>query len=250
MIIRQKNNKNLLFIWSAGLLCCTFPAVGMIPFVIYRALKNEEENKYLLKFKNAVISSITSWQFLIGFICSFVIALYVASNINISRTASIVDAKTLSTFTTFLVKDVASTPFSAYPWTTRLYMYLWFVFLEFGLYFIVIYKAESHKPIYWLTLVVLLAAPLISIGGWLDFCMRGPIPAIFILYHMVLNSFEKYYEVNIGTSKEEITRQLPTSLTLIAEDDTRLSLTGTLHLFFENSKRHYLLIVPFEISIF
>ena len=86
--------------------------------------------------------------------------------------------------------------FSAFKWTTRLYNYLWFVFLEFIVHFIIIYKAQSHKPIYWLTLVVLLVCPLIEIGGWIDFCMRGSIPGLLTLYLMVIDSLEIYYKEN------------------------------------------------------
>ena len=100
----------------------------------------------------------------------------------------------MSILPTLTAEGATVVSFNAYPWTTRVYIYLWFVLLEFGLYFIVIYKSQNKKPIYWLTLIVLLACPLIEVGGWIDFCMRASIPGLFVLFHMVIDAFEDYVD--------------------------------------------------------
>ncbi|MBP3890906.1 MAG: hypothetical protein J6D29_01905 [Solobacterium sp.] len=194
MIMRQKDNRNILFLWSAGVLNCTFPAAGMIPFAIYRALRNTDEKEFFTKFGKAVTSCL-SWQFLVGFLISLISTVYVLSNTNVGANLAIDNAsKVMSILPTLTAEGATVVSFNAYPWTTRVYIYLWFVLLEFGLYFIVIYKSQNKKPIYWLTLIVLLACPLIEVGGWIDFCMRASIPGLFVLFHMVIDAFEDYVD--------------------------------------------------------
>jgi len=195
MIMRQKNNKNLLFIWSFSLMNCTFPAVGMIPFVIYRALRNVEAKNFVERFINAV-KQCFSWQFLSGFTVALLSAIYLFSNIIVSQTMANPDTTNhlISASNTLTATNATVITFDAYKWTTRMYIYTWFVLLEFGLYYIVIYQAENHKTIYWLSLIVLLVTPLITVGYWIDYCMRGSIPALFVMYHLVIDAFEKYFE--------------------------------------------------------
>ena len=52
-------------------------------------------------------------------------------------------------------------------------------------------------------------------------------PSEYKTYVSVKESFEKYYYVPLGTTKDTILNTLPTSLTLVGEDNTELSLTGT-----------------------
>ena len=200
MILRQKRNDNIVFIWSTSLLNCTFPAVGIIPFGFYRAFKNEKGKYYVDIVKKALLNALT-WQFLVGFILALMSSLYLLSNINVIKYMNIIDSSNnlISTSRTFLTYDVILYDFSAYPWTTRLYNYLWFVFIEFIIHFIIIYKSQSNKSLYWLTLIVLLICPLIEIGGWIDFCMRGSIPALLCLYLMVIDAIEDYSANNQKT---------------------------------------------------
>ena len=192
LIMRQKNNHNILFIWSASLLNCTFPSVGMIPFAVYRAITNVKSQYYVDRVKKAILECLT-WQFGIGFILALLSTMYLTSNINVIKYMALDNTYNVISTSNYMFLQG---DFSAFKWTTRLYNYLWFVFLEFIIHFIIIYKAQSHKPIYWLTLVVLFICPLIEIGGWIDFCMRGSIPALLTLYLMVIDSLEIYYKEN------------------------------------------------------
>ena len=192
MIMRQKCNKNILFIWMASLINSPFPAIGMIPFAVYRAIKNSDDNK--INFIKAVTDSI-SIQNVIGLVLSVVCLIYLSSNLNIIRYMSNSDiAGNVISLSNEYLKDLSTTTFGPYQWTTKLYNYLWFVLLEFGLYYIVLYKKFNNNSFYWLTLVVLLLCPLIEIGGWIDFCMRGSIPALYCLYMMLTDSLEDYLE--------------------------------------------------------
>ena len=197
MIMRQKNNKNLLYLWGCNLINSTFASVGMIPFVIYRAIKNVDEDKLTERIISA-IKGCLSWQFVSGFIISLLSTIYLLSNTNVAETVVLDNSyNLLSSDLSFALNSAAqvkTAQFAAYPWTTGLYSYLWFILLEFGIHYMIIYQSQAHKTIYWLSLAVLLICPLINVGYWIDFCMRGSIPALFVLYYLVIDSFEDYYE--------------------------------------------------------
>lgn len=44
MIMRQKTNRYIVLIWSCGLLTCTLPFAGMLPFLIYKICWNTRMN--------------------------------------------------------------------------------------------------------------------------------------------------------------------------------------------------------------
>ena len=84
--------------------------------------------------------------------------------------------------------------FKAWPKTTRMWMYLWFILLEVGVIFILIYRNQKNNPLFWIALAVLLICPLIKVGYGLDFCERASIPAQLCLCEMVITSLRNYRE--------------------------------------------------------
>lgn len=314
LIMRQKNNQNLLFIWCNALLCCTFPAVGLIPFVIYRAIRNVEhccrEPRLLAAVKRCV-----TYQNIVGAALALLIFIFIMANdavvsnlprIGLARTThadeytydldeesaedrdpgapieynivlggsssqedtssdsameygvvsggsfqgetspeySAVPAGTSSEDISSEAADEAGVKaaepsaagkFAAYPFTTRLLMYLWFILLEFGLYYMVIYKSEHRKPVYWVSLVFLLVCPWIRIGYWIDFCLRASIPALFCLYMLVISALHNYFE-----QKEWPRFVLLTSMLVISSATTVDTLVGVMkpldYLLYDNAR--------------
>ena len=186
-IIRQKNNKSIVFVWSASLLSCTFPAIGLLPFAVYRAIENvDEKHKGFNRFIEAVKQGLTLTNVL-GLLIGIMMLLYVESNVAV--------------YTGFHYQQdilnnhiVIGSNFKYYTWTTKLMNYLWFVLLEFVVYYIVLYQDKNKSKLYWISLITLLICPLIKIGNWVDFPMRASIPALFCLCDLTIDSLESYWQ--------------------------------------------------------
>ena len=189
LVMRQKTNKSVLLIWSASLITSTIPAVGMIPFVIYRILENTEGSLNIAKIKIS-LKSLLSLQNLTGLAVTAVMATFLMTNQALVNnlgnvTKGVVGAGTASA-------DAASEAFSAYTWTTSIWMWLLFCLLEFGIYYAIIYKSEKNKKLYWLSFTVLMIIPWIRIGDKKDFCLRACIPALLILMQLIISAIHNY----------------------------------------------------------
>lgn len=78
--------------------------------------------------------------------------------------------------------------FSKYfPWM------LFFIFVEVGIYALLIGKEQRRQPMFWLVLVSLAVIPVFRIGTGRDFCMRASIPAFFVLMTFVADWFLQYF---------------------------------------------------------
>lgn len=204
LIDRQKTNKGIILLWCNALLSCTFPAVGMIPFAIYRALVNARGDKPVGRLTDAIKRSVTIAN-VVGIILALVLTLFLLPNTAIQRDAAgdytqyeipqaEQTAENADQAADVFVPEVSEKhgEFIAHPWTTRLWMFCWFFLLEVGLFFAFIYKSEGRRPVYWLCMAVLLVLPWIHVGPHNDFCMRATIPAMFCLLEMVINSLMEY----------------------------------------------------------
>lgn len=61
-----------------------------------------------------------------------------------------------------------------------------FVFIETGLYLFVIYKKNIKNSIFYITIFSLILVPFFLKGNNQDFCMRASIPALFVLFVLVM----------------------------------------------------------------
>lgn len=195
LIMRQKSNKSLLLIWSMSLLPCTFPAVGMIPFVVYRALCNTEEGSKPQRFIQAVKRCISPSNGL-GFVLSLMLTLFLVPNdavsINLQKSISGNEGGGAGQDALVGVVTPEEVPFEAFGWTTKFWMFLLFALLEFGIYYMIIYRSQGSKPLFWISLGVLLVCPWIHIGWFTDFCMRACIPALFCLMVLIIDALGDY----------------------------------------------------------
>ena len=229
LIMRQTNNRNLLFIWCAALLTSTFAAVGLIPFVVYRALCNTDSDKAKARVVQG-LKRCLSVANATGLILSLVLCSYLLANDVVMDTV----AKTTAT-EVYAAEETQETQesqaqegegaeqivvrldengnpvidngdgtveavekpadrgeFKAWPKTTRMWMYLWFILLEVGVFFFLIYPSQGKKTLFWISLAVLLICPLIKVGYHLDFCERASIPAMLCLCEMVIFALREY----------------------------------------------------------
>ena len=179
MIMRQKSNRYIVLIWSCGLLTCTLPFAGLLPFVIYQIVKNtyvkfnvENVKKQTIGVINNVCqlcrkSELFTWENIlgggsIGIICF----LYAISNISATNSGQAVHYT-----------------------KGYLFLYVLFILLEVGVYALAIYKYQYKNPLYWLSIVVLAVCPWIHVGSGQDFCMRASIPALLILMILVMDTW-------------------------------------------------------------
>ena len=81
-----------------------------------------------------------------------------------------------------------------------LYWYVIFCFIEFGIYYLIIFRSQKHEPYFWVSLVELLVIPLIVIIDS-NFAMRGSIPALFLAMYFVMNHLS---QTNWKKSKEKL----------------------------------------------
>lgn len=77
--------------------------------------------------------------------------------------------------------------------------YLAFLLLEGGLYLFFIWRSNRKEPLFYLTWIVMAICPLVTVGTSVDFCMRGSIPAVFILMVLCI----KYLFDNSDVIKEK-----------------------------------------------
>lgn len=182
LIMVQKNNMYIIFIWSAGILSCTFPFVGMAPFVIYVILKNVKAGS--VGKRNRVIKEILTVGNILGGAVGLISMLYLINN---TSTQESVLPSTSSIQTSVHLGYLEDS-------TQDLLKWILFILIEIGIYFLYIWRYHKRNPLFYSSLMALLLCTFIRIGTGGDFCMRASIPALVILYYMVAQSLKKDME--------------------------------------------------------
>ena len=183
-IMKQEDNRHIVFLWSCGLLSCTFPFVGMLPFVVFKIIRNIRDNaasdletlhveKKKSKFADFIrATNLFTFSNVLGGGCIGIITfMYETAN------ASAMGANA----TTESVGSIKG----------RIAMYVLFVILDVGVYWLTMYKYQCKNPLYWLCGGVLLVCPWIEVGDGCDFCMRASIPALLLLMLLVMDTFKQ-----------------------------------------------------------
>lgn len=175
LIMMQKNNKHIIWIWILGLITCTFPFVGMMPFVVYVILRNRKAN--LSDKKSRIQNELFSVENILGGGMGVVCLLYLAGNLSAQNSALPVAA----------ASSIQDTEDMIY----RLIRYALFIFVEIGVYYIYIYRNYKKNRLFYISLAILLLCPFVRVGSSSDFCMRASIPSLMVLYYMVAQSLRK-----------------------------------------------------------
>lgn len=161
LIINQKDNKYLGFIYSFSLLYCTLPAISLSIIVIYKMLfENYKKSKKYLKeifsFENIVC----------GIPILLLSYLYLKGNLA-SENIYLID------FSHNII-DVIIT-----------------LFCEVIIYIFIIFKYQNNNKWLYLTLIIAFICPFIAIGNGGDFCMRVSMPILMVLFILIIKSLDK-----------------------------------------------------------
>lgn len=181
LIMMQKNNRRILCICILGMITCTFPFVGMLPFVIYVICRNRRSaGTDLTGKKMDVLNGLLSFENIFGGGVGVICLLYLAGNLSAQKRA--IPAAEAA--------QIQNTEGLAYYFG----MYVLFILLEIGVYYIYLYRYYKRNWLFYISLFSLLICPFIKVGSGGDFCMRASIPSLLVLYYMVVESLRKDWE--------------------------------------------------------
>lgn len=185
LIMLQKNNRQIICIWSLGLLSCTFPFVGMTPFVAYVIFRNARAGSVGIPGgrMKAVKELFSIENILGGGVIGIISAIYLAGNVSVQESA----VPVISAVNMEPQAEVGEAAYDLTKWAL-------FILLEVGVYYFYIYRYYKKSALLYISLIFLLACPFIKIGTGGDFCMRASIPSLLILYYMVIQCIRKDLE--------------------------------------------------------
>ena len=182
LIMIQKNNRYIICIWSAGILSCTFPFVGMAPFVMYVIFRNIKAGS--VGQQNRIIKELFTVGNFLGGGVGIISVLYLINN---TSTQKSILPSSLSVHASVHLDYLEDS-------TQYLFKWVLFIVIEIGIYYLYIYRYYKSDPLFYISLMVLLMCPFVKIGTGGDFYMRASIPALVVLYYMVVQSLKKDVE--------------------------------------------------------
>lgn len=173
LLLHQKDNRSVIFIYSFSFMSCTLPAIGMLPILacigIRRIVQMYDKTKPCKEnLKSIIFEALSIQNLCTGVLVSLMSYLFLKSNATGMSGFRKTDMKTL------------------------LMSYLIFVLLEFVVYYLAIYSKQKKNPLYWVSFATLLIVPMISFGPHVDFVMRASIPSLIVLFVLLMDTLGKY----------------------------------------------------------
>lgn len=173
LLLHQKDNRSVIFIYSFSFLSCTLPAIGMLPILacigIRRIVRMYDKDKPFRENIRPILRDALTFQNLCtGMLMALLSYLFIKSNTQSANGFQKIDIP------------------------HQLMCYLVFCFLEFVIYYLVIYRAHSRNALYWVSFLTLLVVPWIRVGYFADFIMRASIPALVVLFVLVMQAFLRF----------------------------------------------------------
>ena len=166
LLYHQKNNKNIILLYSCMLLHSTLPAIGILPFVAFWGLKNGlPNNENILLPKNiysAIKSAITFENVIGGGFIAVISYLYLSSNVSGGYLGYVIPLPLIISFH----------------------------FLEWGIFVLCIWSYVKNKTLLLIACLMLIFYPLICVGQSADFCMRATIPALVVVYLTIVQTID------------------------------------------------------------
>lgn len=175
LLLYQKNNRSIIFIYSFSFMFCTLPAIGLLPIIgcigIVRIIKTYQGSKTSKENIKTICTEALSFQNAVsGVLIALMSYLFLRSN------------------------STGNSGFRATDMERLTMSYLIFILLEFLIYYFAIYKTQKKEPLFWTTLFTLLIVPMISFGPHVDFVMRASIPSLVVLFLNIADSIKKNNE--------------------------------------------------------
>ena len=93
----------------------------------------------------------------------------------------------LTVFGSYYMSNSAATGYRGFAWEffVNKFMfvpaYLLVISMEVLPFVLILFKSRKKDPVFWASVIILLIIPLYQISGMNDFCMRGSMPALFVL---------------------------------------------------------------------
>lgn len=182
-VLQEEKLHNYVFIGICTFAAGPIPMVGIAVYMllngIYKAIKSVF-NKSIKDFLKEVFSAVNCLALLI----LPVFILYYKSNQALNNA----------------VAGATSGVFSVFKFATITNDFMgnvvWFLFLEAGVYLILLYRSYKGDIFFYITIVTIFIAPFIKLGGQSDFVARFSIPTVMVIAAMCLK-----YLVNFDQSK-------------------------------------------------
>ena len=214
-IIKENSIKNFAFLGILAFPFGPFPFVGIVLICVLKAIVIAV-GKLREKKLGSALKDIFSLQNIIMIIAVGVpFSLYYMSSKIISNDFS-VNGEHINTG--FRLLDVFSRLTSFSDIMSFIGKYLLFIFLEAGIYLIIIFAYHKSKRIlnvpFILSSVTLLFIPLFQIGTSFDFSMRVSIPALIYIAVEFIKMLST--EIPIGTSGKELIKLIRNNYLLVA----------------------------------
>ncbi|MDL2214019.1 hypothetical protein LJB76_00485 [Clostridia bacterium OttesenSCG-928-O13] len=165
----QRSNKWMVLVWAATLLCSTLPMVGLLPLAVCFALRNWKEAHGKFRFVGFAKDFLTP-ENLTGMAVALVLTLFLSGN---NQTGGL--------WPLF------------YLWGELWWVWLLFIFIEFVPLALLVAKYQVKNPLFYVVLAILLFVMWFQLGPGVDFCMRVSIPALLVLYLMVVDALQESF---------------------------------------------------------
>ena len=189
LLLHEKKVSNFVFIGMACLFCGPFPFIG---YLIYAVALGIMRLVKMIKAKKAK---------------QFAGEIFSVSNVLAALLVFPLIGSYLTSNTFMNEKGGGNALAYSLTWDGSYYfLYAMFVLIEFGIYALLISKANKKNCLFYVTVLQLLVYPFINVGVNSDLSMRASIPAIFMMFvfcyqYLLTNSVKKPAEETVPAGK-------------------------------------------------
>lgn len=169
LILQQENRKSIVFIYSLLLIFSPFPLVALIPVLVYLIFKDYEgDKKYDTLWMSMweKIKSTCTYENVISIFLFVIVGLFFLSNIAVGE-INILNIN-----------------------ITIVFKYLCYIFFEYIVYLVFIYKKNDRNPILNILIITTFVLPFICLGTSYDFAWRTCIPLSFYIMLLIMKTFQ------------------------------------------------------------
>lgn len=172
LIMNLKKTGSKIFVASLSFWYSPFVTIGAVPIVAYFLIKEYVDARRDNKSVKGFLGENRFWAEILWCVAELAVvgSFYLSAESSISMNG--------------LVWKLHDIPFIKY-----LGIYLAFIVLELGLYFVILFKNNRHSSLFWLLYIELAIIPLYQMAPTNEWCTRASFMPLFILLIMVVNHF-------------------------------------------------------------
>ncbi len=168
LLLQQKNSKSIGLIYAMLLLYSPFPLVALAPVMVYlvcKKPKTEEQSNLIRKWMNRIKKACT-FENIVSLLLIVIIGLFMKSNTAVGK-ISILEVN-----------------------GENILKYICYLFFEFILYLIFIYKQNRKDVILNILIGITFIMPFILLGNSYDFAYRTCIPLAFYIMLLIMKELQ------------------------------------------------------------